>query len=314
MIGRHGTATVGLGESPRRARGRRYGADERRPAARRPPAPASRRAASAVARREGGADHARRGSRRRGRTAGSAGRSGARAPPPACCWWRRPRRAPTPYAGQAERRRPPRSGASATHRDRDRDRRAARRAAGRRCRAAARQPLGDHRADAGQQHHHQQQQRQLELGEVPAVGERRQPGGQADEDQPLGGEGERDGHAGPREPAAGVRRMARIVAVTAPWPVREDLPGQSMRRPATVRHSGATVARTGQQLRRRTANAMARGARRLARSEGGTGREPGFGDRLRYLFDNSMSRGTPALIAWLTVATAAADPASSRSS
>jgi voltage-gated potassium channel Kch len=31
--------------------------------------------------------------------------------------------------------------------------------------------------------------------------------------------------------------------------------------------------------------------------------EPRFGDRLRYWFDNSMSRGTPALIAWLTVAT-----------
>ena len=30
-----------------------------------------------------------------------------------------------------------------------------------------------------------------------------------------------------------------------------------------------------------------------------------FGDRLRYMFDNSMSRGTPALIAWLTVATVA---------
>jgi ion channel POLLUX/CASTOR len=30
-----------------------------------------------------------------------------------------------------------------------------------------------------------------------------------------------------------------------------------------------------------------------------------FGDRLRYSFDNSMSRGTPALIAWLTVATVA---------
>jgi voltage-gated potassium channel Kch len=31
--------------------------------------------------------------------------------------------------------------------------------------------------------------------------------------------------------------------------------------------------------------------------------EPRFGDRLRYWFDNSMSRGTPALIGWLTVAT-----------
>ena len=31
--------------------------------------------------------------------------------------------------------------------------------------------------------------------------------------------------------------------------------------------------------------------------------EPRFGDRLRYWFDNSMSRGTPALIAWLSAAT-----------
>ncbi len=31
--------------------------------------------------------------------------------------------------------------------------------------------------------------------------------------------------------------------------------------------------------------------------------EPRFGDRLRYWFDNSMSRGTPALIGWLTVTT-----------
>lgn len=62
------------------------------------------------------------------------------------------------------------------------------------------------------------------------------------------------------------------------------------------------MARTGQQLRRRTAKAM--------QDRGGT---PGrrtvaaprsdLGDRLRYWFDNSMSRGTPALIAWLSAAT-----------
>ena len=60
------------------------------------------------------------------------------------------------------------------------------------------------------------------------------------------------------------------------------------------------MARTGQQLRMRTAKAMARGA-----SRNRTATTPGsrLGDRLRYWFDNSMSRGTPALIAWLTVAT-----------
>jgi voltage-gated potassium channel Kch len=60
------------------------------------------------------------------------------------------------------------------------------------------------------------------------------------------------------------------------------------------------MARTGQQLRARTAKAMAKG--------GSGTRTPNaprsdLGDRLRYRFDNSMSRGTPALIAWLTVAT-----------
>ncbi|MFA6299975.1 MAG: hypothetical protein WC642_12455 [Nocardioides sp.] len=60
------------------------------------------------------------------------------------------------------------------------------------------------------------------------------------------------------------------------------------------------MARTGQQLRMRTAKAMAKS---------GTGNRTAnaprsdLGDRLRYRFDNSMSRGTPALIAWLTAAT-----------
>src|SRR3954453_5015608 len=62
------------------------------------------------------------------------------------------------------------------------------------------------------------------------------------------------------------------------------------------------MARTGHQLRVRTAKAMA------DRSGGSsvkvaTEKESGFGDRLRYMFDNSMSSGTPALIAWLLAAT-----------
>ena len=62
------------------------------------------------------------------------------------------------------------------------------------------------------------------------------------------------------------------------------------------------MARTGHQLRVRTAKAMA------DRSGGSsvkvaTEKKSGFGDRLRYMFDNSMSSCTPALIAWLTAAT-----------
>ena len=60
------------------------------------------------------------------------------------------------------------------------------------------------------------------------------------------------------------------------------------------------MARTGQQMRMRTAKAMAR--------DGSSNRTPTtagsrLGDKLRYRFDNSMSRGTPALIAWLSAAT-----------
>ena len=57
------------------------------------------------------------------------------------------------------------------------------------------------------------------------------------------------------------------------------------------------MARTGQQMRMRTAEAMARGgsANRSANAP-----RSDLGDRLRYCFDNSMSRGTPALIAWLS--------------
>ncbi len=61
------------------------------------------------------------------------------------------------------------------------------------------------------------------------------------------------------------------------------------------------MARTGQQLRVRTAKAMA--DRSSPSVKVATERKSGFGDRLRYMFDNSMSSGTPALIAWLTAAT-----------
>src|SRR3954452_22763741 len=61
------------------------------------------------------------------------------------------------------------------------------------------------------------------------------------------------------------------------------------------------MARTGQQLRVRTAKAMSeRGGSSVKVA---TERKSGLGDRLRYMFDNSMSSGTPALIAWLTAAT-----------
>ena len=61
------------------------------------------------------------------------------------------------------------------------------------------------------------------------------------------------------------------------------------------------MARTGQQLRVRTAKAMA--ANRGASVKVATEKKSGFGDRLRYMFDNSMSSGTPALVAWLTAGT-----------
>jgi voltage-gated potassium channel Kch len=61
------------------------------------------------------------------------------------------------------------------------------------------------------------------------------------------------------------------------------------------------MARTGQQLRVRTAKAMTQSGRPSVKVA--TERKSGLGDRLRYMFDNSMSSGTPALIAWLTAAT-----------
>lgn len=65
------------------------------------------------------------------------------------------------------------------------------------------------------------------------------------------------------------------------------------------------MARTGQQMRQRTAKAMAQSKGAAAPSTVKTAAEPksSLGDRLRYRFDNSMSRGTPALIAWLSVVT-----------
>src|SRR6478735_3813321 len=65
------------------------------------------------------------------------------------------------------------------------------------------------------------------------------------------------------------------------------------------------MARTGQQMRQRTAKAMAQPKGAAGPSNTRTAAEPrsSLGDRLRYRFDNSMSRGTPALIAWLSVVT-----------
>ncbi|KAA1418776.1 hypothetical protein F0U44_09810 [Nocardioides humilatus] len=59
------------------------------------------------------------------------------------------------------------------------------------------------------------------------------------------------------------------------------------------------MARTGHTIRRRTAAAIAQ------RTDNRTVRPgtEGFGARLRYAFDNSMARGTPALIAWLFLMT-----------
>jgi voltage-gated potassium channel Kch len=62
------------------------------------------------------------------------------------------------------------------------------------------------------------------------------------------------------------------------------------------------MARTGQQLRQRTAKAMNQ-SRTPGSSRTAAAPRSSLGDRLRYRFDNSMSRGTPALIAWLCVAT-----------
>ncbi len=59
------------------------------------------------------------------------------------------------------------------------------------------------------------------------------------------------------------------------------------------------MGRTGQQMRQRTTKAMASSGKARTPSVRKTGRT----DRLRYWFDNSMSRGTPALVAWLALVT-----------
>lgn len=64
----------------------------------------------------------------------------------------------------------------------------------------------------------------------------------------------------------------------------------------------AGMARTGQQMRVRTARAM-KGSQRSAGPRAPVTARSGLGDRFRYFFDNTMSRGTPALIAWLTLST-----------
>jgi voltage-gated potassium channel Kch len=62
------------------------------------------------------------------------------------------------------------------------------------------------------------------------------------------------------------------------------------------------MGRTGQQMRQRTTQTMTQnktqGAARTAAV-----RRAGRGERLHYWFDNSMSRGTPALVAWLGLLT-----------
>lgn len=75
------------------------------------------------------------------------------------------------------------------------------------------------------------------------------------------------------------------------------------------------MARTGQQLRIRTTRALRQsggehGRQAGSKSGGSTVSRPpvrstSVSDRLRYLFDNSMSRGTPALIGWLSAVTLA---------
>lgn len=70
----------------------------------------------------------------------------------------------------------------------------------------------------------------------------------------------------------------------------------------------SAMGQTGRQLRTRTAQAMGERASSSSSSTSSAPRRPAapapsWRERARYLFDNSMSRGTPALIAWLTVAT-----------
>ena len=64
------------------------------------------------------------------------------------------------------------------------------------------------------------------------------------------------------------------------------------------------MARTGQQMRQRTVKKMKSGAEARGRGRQGKARpEPTRAARLRYWFDATMARGTPALVAWLAVIT-----------
>lgn len=64
------------------------------------------------------------------------------------------------------------------------------------------------------------------------------------------------------------------------------------------------MARTGLTARQRTKNAIGHQPDRSSSTHARrVVTEPRLRDRLRYFFDNSMARGTPALIAWLCVAT-----------
>ena len=63
------------------------------------------------------------------------------------------------------------------------------------------------------------------------------------------------------------------------------------------------MARTGQQMRQRTTKAMNESKGSAGASKAAATPRSGLGDQLRYRFDNSMARGTPALIAWLSVVT-----------
>lgn len=99
--------------------------------------------------------------------------------------------------------------------------------------------------------------------------------------------------------------------------VRHGVPDQpSTALDAHLRASGAVVrqsasmARTGHQLRQRTARRLRSSDGAGSAGSGGSGVRAASGEagagwsaRLRYAFDNSMSRGTPALVAWLAAVT-----------
>ncbi|NHA00198.1 hypothetical protein G5V59_08840 [Nocardioides sp. W3-2-3] len=62
------------------------------------------------------------------------------------------------------------------------------------------------------------------------------------------------------------------------------------------------MGRTGQSLRRKTAQTIGQRSSGTGQAHGSGS---GWGARLRYGFDNTMSRGTPALVGWLFVVTVA---------